>query len=105
MKTCSFQHADFTESMKVIECLFKKEIAVKTSFTEKTFVIGAHWNCLFGGNSNVNLQQYVAENKENYLEIYSYQESCPLSLALLNNPNCQLVLRYLSLYCKLFIFA
>ena len=47
----------------------------------------------------------VTENKENYLEIYTYQVSCPLSLPLLNIPNCQSVLKYLPLYCILFIFA
>ena len=39
------------------------------------------------------------------MEIYIYQASCPLSLPLLNIPNCQSVLQFLSLYCKLFIFA
>ena len=35
---------------------------------------------------------YVTENKEeNYLEIYIFQVSCPLSLPLLNIPNCQSV--------------
>ena len=42
---------------------------------------------------------YVTENKEeNDLEIYIFQISCPLSLPLLNIPNCQSVLIYLSLY-------
>ena len=49
---------------------------------------------------------YVTENKEeNNLEIYIFQVSCPLSIALLNIPNCQSVLKFLSLYCKMFIFA
>ena len=58
-------------------------------------------------NSNVYLQHnYVTENKEeNYLEIYIFQVSCPLSLPPLNTQNCQSVLKFLSLYCKLFIFA
>ena len=38
---------------------------------------------------------YVTENKENYLKIYTYQVSFPLSLRLLNIPNCQSVLKYL----------
>ena len=70
---------------------------VKNSFIEKTYVVGIHWNCLCESTT------YVTENKENYLEIYSYQVSCPLSLPLLNIPNCQSVLKFLSLYCKLFI--
>ena len=46
--------------------------------------------------------QHVTENKEeNYLEIYIFLVSCPLSLPLLNIRNCQLVLKFLSLYCKL----
>ena len=49
---------------------------------------------------------YVTENKEeNYLKIYIFQISLPLSLPLINIPNCQSVLNFLSLYCKLSIFA
>ena len=49
---------------------------------------------------------YVTENKENcFFKILLYQVSCPLLLILLNIPNCPLVSKYLSLYCKLFIFA
>ena len=41
---------------------------------------------------------YVTENKEeNYLEIYILQVSWPLSLPLFNTPNCQSVLKFLSL--------
>ena len=70
---------------------------VKKSFIEKTYVVGTHWNCLI---------TYVTENKEeNYLEIYIFQVSCPLSLPLLKIANCQSVLKFLSLCCKLFIFA
>ena len=47
---------------------------------------------------------YVTKNKEKYLEIYTFQVSCPLSLHLLNIPNCQSILKFLSLYCNLFIF-
>ena len=35
----------------------------------------------------------------------SPEVSCPLSLPLLKIPNCQSVLKFLSLHCKLFIFA
>ena len=48
---------------------------------------------------------YVTEIKEIYFEIYTKQESCPLALPLLNISNCQSVLKYLSLYSKLFIFT
>ena len=44
MKTCSFLHAHFTETMKVVENLEKKFL-VNSSFIEKTYVVGAHWNC------------------------------------------------------------
>ena len=37
---------------------------------------------------------YVTENKENYLVIYTYQVSCPLSVPLFKLPNCQSVLKY-----------
>ena len=49
---------------------------------------------------------FNTENKdENFLEIYIFQVSWPLSLPLLNIPNCQSVLKFLSLYYKLFTFA
>ena len=49
---------------------------------------------------------FNTENKEdNYLEIYIFQVSCPLSLPFLNILNCQSVLKFLSLYCKLFIYV
>ena len=80
---------------------------VKNSFIEKTYVVGT----LHIGIASMRQFQcvpttYVTENEEeNYLEIYIFQVSCPLSLPLLNIPNCQSVLKFLSLYCKLFIFA
>ena len=39
MKLVSFLHADFTESMKLVENLFKK-VAVKNLFIEKTYAVG-----------------------------------------------------------------
>ena len=48
---------------------------------------------------------YVTENKENYLEIYTKQVSRPLSSPLLKFQNCQSVLKFLSLYYKMFKFA
>ena len=48
---------------------------------------------------------YATENKENYLEISTYQVSCPLTMRLLNTPNCQSVSKYLLLYSNLFIFV
>ena len=39
-------HAHFSETIKIDENLFKKLI-VKNSFTEKTYVVGTHWNCLY----------------------------------------------------------
>ena len=51
---------------------------------------------LWGKSDNVPTT-YVTEKEENYLEMYTYQVSCPLSLPLLNYSNCQSVLKYLSL--------
>ena len=61
---------------------------VKNSFIEKTYVVGN-----IGIASMRQFQcvptTYVTENKEeSYLEIYFFQVSCPLSLPLLNIPNC-----------------
>ena len=44
---------------------------------------------------------YVIKIKDIYFEKYTYHESCPLALPLLNISNCQSVLKYLSLYGKL----
>ena len=73
---------------------------VKNSSIEKTYVVGTHWNCLIEATT------YVTENEvENYLDIYIFQVSCTLSLLLLNIPNYQSVLKFLSLDSKLFIVA
>ena len=55
---------------------------VKTSFTEKTYVVGTHWNWLIPFQCVPTT--FVTENKEeNNLETYVFQVSCPLSLPLL----------------------
>ena len=85
---------------------------MKNLFIEKTYVVGTHWNCLIEAIQMCTYNifrcvttTYVTENKEeNYLEIYIFQVSCPLSLPLLNIPNCQSVLKFLLLFCKLFLF-
>ena len=77
----------------MVENLSKK-LMVKNSIIEKTYVVGTHWNCLYECETTA----YVTENKEdNYLEIYisKYHVHCPFPL--LNNPNCQSVLKFLSL--------
>ena len=53
---------------------------VKNSFVKKDICCRYTLELHLWGNSNVNLQHYVTENKENYLEIYTNQVSCPLSL-------------------------
>ena len=50
-----------------------------------------------------NKQHMLLKLRKHFFEIYIYQESCPLALPLLNISNCQSVLKYLSLYGKLFI--
>ena len=64
---------------------------VKTSFIEKTYVVGTHWNCLIEAipictYSICSMRQfhcvptrYVTENKDNSLDIYTCQVSCPSS--------------------------
>ena len=69
--------------MKVVKNSFKKKLVVKNSFIEKTYVVGTHRNCLIKAIP-ICTTTYVTENKEeNYLEIYIFQVSCPLSLPLL----------------------
>ena len=49
------------------------------NFIEKAYVVGTHWNCLSRQLQCVPTK-YVTENKEeNYLEIYIFLVSCPLS--------------------------
>ena len=57
------------------------------------------------GNSNVYLQHMLLKLRKPILKCTRKQVSCPLSLPLLNFPNCKSVLKYLSLYHKLFIFV
>ena len=73
--------------MKVVETLFKK------AYGEKLI----NWKDICCRYTLVRVPTtYVTENKEeNYLEIYFLQVSCPLSLPLLNIPNCQSVLEFL----------
>ena len=66
---------------------------MKPHLLKKTYVVGVP-------------TAYVTENKEdNYWGIFIFQVSCPLSFTLVNISNYQSVSKFLSLYCKLFIFA
>ena len=52
-KTCSFLHAHYTETQKVVEKFVKNLFnGEKHSFNEWTYVVGAHWNCLYEAISN-----------------------------------------------------
>ena len=82
-------------------CLF---LIVKNSFIEKTYVVKVHIGIATFRQFQRVPTTYVTENKEeNYLEIYIFQVSCPLSLPLLNIPNCQSVLKFLSLLNCLYL--
>ena len=59
-----------------------KKHAEKHSFIEWTYVVGAHWNCLYEALPMCTNNIYLTENKETYFEIYIYQEKCPLALSL-----------------------
>ena len=91
LKTCSFLHAHFTETIKVVENVFKRAYGKKLILIKKTNV-----EVQIGISSMRQFRcvptTYVTENKENDFENYTYQVACPLSLPL-------------SLYPKLFIFA
>ena len=68
---------------KVVEKFVKKKLfyGEKHSFIEWTYVVGAHWSCLYEVIPmcyNVPTT-YVTEIKEIYFEIYSKQVSCPLA--------------------------
>ena len=41
---------------------------VKSSFIEKTYVVGTHWNCLYEGipMCTNNIYIYITGNEENY---------------------------------------
>ena len=62
---------------------------IHDAFIEKTYVVGTHWNCLIELIEAIPMCTYnicyITENKEkNYLEIYIFQVSCPVSLPLIN---------------------
>ena len=107
MEACSFLHAHFTDPTENVDNLFEKKLMVNSSFNrktyvEKTYVVGTHWNCLTVPTT------YATENKKKTILKFTFipsQVSSPLSLPLLNISNCQSVLKCLSLYCKLFMFA
>ena len=53
---------------------------MKNSFIEKTYVVGSHWNIASERQFQCVPTTYETENREeNYLEIYIFQVSCPLS--------------------------
>ena len=83
MKTCSFLHATFTETMEVVENLFKK------AYGEQFIMLQVHIGIAFLKHFQCVSAINVTENKENYLEIYTYQVSCLMSLPLLNITNGQ----------------
>ena len=62
IKSCSFLYAHFFELMKVVENLSKK-LMVKNSLIEKIYDVGSsrQFQCV--------PTTYVAENKDNYLDI------------------------------------
>ena len=54
------------------------------------------------GNSNLYLQIMSLKIRKKSILNLHFQVPCPLSLTLVNIPNCQLVFKFLSLYYKLF---
>ena len=81
-----------------------KKLMVTVSFIEKTYVVGIYWNSLKEAIA-VCTYNICYWEKDNYLDIYTCQVPCTLFLPLLNLPICQSELKYLWLYCKLFILA
>ena len=95
-KTCSFQHAHYTESWEVCE-----KTLVKTFIYWLDICCWCTLELPLWGNSNVYQcvpTAYVTEIKKTYFEKYFFHESCLFALPLLNISNCQSVLKYLSLY-------
>ena len=54
----------------------------ENSFIEKTYAVGTHWNCLIETLQCVPKADETENKEENYLEIYIFQASFPLSLPL-----------------------
>ena len=50
----------------------------KHSFIEWTYVVGAHWNCLYDA-IQCEPATYVTDIKDTYFEIYTKQVPCPLA--------------------------
>ena len=79
MKRCSFLHVLSLNKRKWLRICFKKKFIVKNSFIEKTYVVGTHWNCLIEQFPYVPTTNVTENKEENYLEVYIFQVSCPLS--------------------------
>ena len=105
MKTCSFLHAHFAETNKVVDNLFEKSLWCKKNSFISNRVLWVHIGIAYMKQFQCVPSAYATENKDNYLEIYTYQVPCPLSQSLLNIQNCQSVLKYLLFYCKLLTFC
>ena len=52
MKTCSFLHAQFTETMKVVENLLKT-FFVTNSFIKRLYVVSSHWKAVLMCSNNI----------------------------------------------------
>ena len=102
MKTCSFHW----NNESGWEFVFKAY--AETLIYWIKHVVGTRWNCLLRvGIASMRQFQcvpktHVTEYKENYLEIHTFPVLCPLYFPPLKS---QTVSKYLSLYCKLFMFA
>ena len=85
--------------MVISENLFKKGLWWKTNLLER-HMLQVHIGIASMRQFQCVPTTHFTENKEeNYLEIYIFEVSGPLSLPPLYVLNCQSVLKFLSLYC------
>ena len=68
-KTCLFLHAHFTETQKVVKKFVKNLFyGEKLAFIEWTYVVGAHWNCVYEAISNVYQQHMLLKLRKPILK-------------------------------------
>ena len=86
---------------KWLRICFKK-LMVSKSFIEKTYVVSTHWNCLI---EVIPLCTYniLLKIRKKTIWKFTFSKYHVHCLYLFKTP--KLVLKFLSLYCKLFIFA
>ena len=105
IKNCSFLHAHIFELMKVVENLFKKSLWLIIHLLSRHMLL-IHIGIASYRQFQFDLQLMLLKIRKKTIWKFTFSKYHVHCLYLfLNIPNCQSVLKFQSLYCKLFIFA